>query len=135
VESRSIDLVLAEAMERYERDLPLSKSHVAQILMVSERTVERLFTGSGRTARGGVVWYAREDVEAKWRKSTDQRRDGIATRPRRGGSSHSSIGAVGGSSSTFKSPGTEESVRPLREKVEKMLGGRRSRSSKASKED
>jgi hypothetical protein len=130
-----VDSVLAEAIERYKRDLPLSKEHVARLLMISERTVERQFSGSGRTARGGIVWYSREEVEKKWQRRNEKGKKGIASRRRRGGSSRSSIGEIEAGSSTFRSQATAESVRPLREEVEKMLGDRPSRSSKASSED
>ncbi|MGB5376046.1 MAG: hypothetical protein WBN15_19860, partial [Polyangiales bacterium] len=67
-----VDPAFAEAAERYRRDLPLSKSQVALLLMMSERTVERRFKRAGRTARGGIVWYSREEVDAIWRNSDDQ---------------------------------------------------------------
>lgn len=135
MESPSIDPVLAEAMERYERDLPLSKAHVARLLMVSERTVERQLNGTGRTTRRGIVWYARKEVDAIWRKGIEKGKEGIASRRRRGGSSRSSIGEVAASSSMFRSPATAESGRPLVERVEKMLGVAPLRSSEASSEE
>lgn len=133
--NEEIDSGLAEAMERYERDLPLSKEHVARLLMVSARTVERQLTATGRTARGGIVWYSREEVDAIWRRNSDRRKEGIASRRRRGGSSRSSIGEFAASSSMFRSPATAESGRPLVERVEKMLGGAPLTLSKMPSED
>ena len=81
--------VLVEAMERFERDLPLTTAHVARLLDVSERTVRRIVPIAARSKPGGTIWYSRLEVEAVWRarassnaKRGSRPRRGLATRPR-----------------------------------------------------
>jgi hypothetical protein len=80
---------LVEAMERFERDLPLTTEHVARLLDVSERTVRRIVPIAARSEPGGTVWYSRREVEAVWlaRVSSNTKRGskprrGLAARPR-----------------------------------------------------
>lgn len=81
--------VLVEAMERFERDLPLTTEHVARLLDVSERTVRRIVPIAARSKPGGTIWYSRREVEAVWlarasrnAKHGSKPRRGLATRPR-----------------------------------------------------
>lgn len=81
--------VLVEAMERFERDLPLTTEHVARLLDVSERTVRRIVPIAARSKPGGTIWYSRREVEAVWRaraggdaKRGSGSRHGFARRPR-----------------------------------------------------
>ena len=74
--------VLVEAMERFERDLPLTTEHVARLLDVSERTVRRIVPIAARSKPGGTIWYSRHEVEAVWlaRASSNAKR---GSKPRR----------------------------------------------------
>jgi len=118
-----IDSELHEAMERFERDLPLTTRHVARLLDISERTVKRTIPGVARSKPGGTVWYSRGEVEALWQVQAGGgggRRDTGSPR-RRGGRSRSSIAASAVGSSTSNLLAISESASHSVDAVEKRL--------------
>jgi hypothetical protein len=113
---------LTEAMERFERDLPLTTGQVARLLDVSERTVKRLVRPAGRSKRGGMVWYSRQEVDAIWRApASGGEKRGTGSRHQPGGRSRSSTAASAAGSLTSSCPDKVGFDNPLVSAVEKRL--------------
>ena len=132
VELGSSNPRLVEAMERYKRDLPLLKGHVALLLGVSERTIQRRVKPTGRFSRGGTAWYSRQDIEEIWRGTTNKKSEDTDSLPRKGRSSRSPTGGRGAGRSKSPSRTGRGSERPSVEEVEKRLRGERSPKSASS---
>jgi hypothetical protein len=129
-----LDGALIEAFERYKRNLPLSRRHVAAILMVSESWVKRRLEPVGRSAKKGVVWYAREDIDEVWRREERRGRSAtIGPRQKVTGSRSSTEGREAGRSSS-RLRVVSASANPSVEEVEMRLRGVQERGSRKSSE-
>ena len=124
---------LHEAMERYERDLPMTAEQVALLLDISERTVRRMLSPAGRSNMGGTGWYSRKQVEAIWRASENsKKRDFVAPHPTGKHIPSSSEALPKDGSLKPLSKVREGSARFSAAEIEKRLRDKPSRSSKSS---